>query len=91
MIINGERFTVFTASEKKHKRWQKEDCPSSLTVLRLEVGKAELGALVCDQDLSIEGEDHGLVLHVAHAAHHVARVPTPAEETAAHVQPVTLK
>lgn len=62
----------------------------TLTVLRLEVGKAELRALVGDEDLSVEGEDHRLVLHVDHTAHHVPRVPTPPKETTAHVQTLTL-
>ena len=56
-----------------------------LTVLRLEVAEAELRALAGDEQLSVEGEDHGLVLHVDHAAHHVALAPRAAEVAAAHV------
>lgn len=48
-----------------------------LTILSFKVSEAEFGALGGDEDLSIEGEDHGLVLHVDHTAHHVPSVPAP--------------
>lgn len=61
-----------------------------LTVLGIEVGEAELGTFGGDEDLSVQGENHGLVLHVDHASHHVPRVPAAPEQTAARVQTVTL-
>lgn len=77
----------------KQKRNKKKSSlvPShGLTVLSVKVGEAQLRALGGDEDLSIEGEDHGLVLHVDHAAHHVPGVPAAAKQAAAHVQTVTL-
>lgn len=62
----------------------------SLTVINVKVSETQLRALVGDQDFSIQGEDHGFVLQVDHTAHNVPRVPAAAEETAAHVEPVTL-
>lgn len=61
-----------------------------LTVLSFEVSEAEFGAFGGDEDLAIKGEDHGLVLHVDHTAHHVPSMPATPEQTAAHVQTVTL-
>ena len=61
-----------------------------LTILRFKVGEAEFRALGGDEDFSIQGEDHGLVLHVDHAADHVSSMPAPPKQMSAHVQTMAL-
>lgn len=61
-----------------------------LTILSFKVCEAEFRALGGDQDLPVQSEDHGLVLHVDHAAHHVPSMPTAPKQPAAHVQAVAL-
>lgn len=61
-----------------------------LTVLGIEVGETKLGTFGGDEDLSVQGENHGLVLHVDHASHNVPCMPAASEQTAARVQTVTL-
>lgn len=70
--------------------WPHKQTHTSFTILGLKVGEAELGAGAGDEDFSIQGEDHGLVLHVDHTAHHVSRVPAAAKQAAAHVQTLAL-
>lgn len=65
-------------------------CTHFLTILSFKVSEAEFRSLGGDEDLSIKGEDHGLVLHVDHTAHHIPSMPAPPEQAAAHVQTVTL-
>lgn len=74
-----------TSGQHPHKQTH-----TSFTILGLKVGEAELGAGAGDEDFSIQGEDHGLVLHVDHTAHHVSRVPAAAKQAAAHVQTLAL-
>lgn len=62
-----------------------------LTIVSVKVSEAELRALVGDKDLSIESKDHGLILHVNHASHHVTLAPCSPKEVAAHVYPSTLQ
>lgn len=62
-----------------------------LTIFSLEVSEAKLRALVGDKDLSIESKDHGLILHVNHASHHVTLGPSSPKEVTAHVYPSTLQ
>lgn len=61
-----------------------------LTVLGIEVGEAEFGTFGGDEDLSVQGENHGLILHVDHASHHVPSMPAAPEQAASRVQTVTL-
>lgn len=63
---------------------------SFLTIVSFKVSEAEFRALGGNQDLPIESEDHRLVGHVDHAAHHVPGVPAAPEHPAAHVQAVAL-
>lgn len=58
---------------------------SSLTIFCFKVSEAEFRALSGDQDLSIKSEDHGLVLHVDHTAHHITSVPAASKQPTAHV------
>lgn len=60
------------------------------TIFSFKVSKAELRALVGDYDLSIQGEYHGFVLHVDHAAHHISFSPRPPKEMTAHMNPAAL-
>lgn len=62
----------------------------ALTVLCLKVGKTKLRALVGDQELSVQGENHGFVLHVDHAANHVSLFPRMSKVAAACMQTSTL-
>jgi len=61
-----------------------------LTILSFKVSEAEFRALGCNQDLSIKSEDHGLVLHVDHAAHYIPSMPAAPKQSAAHVETVAL-
>lgn len=61
-----------------------------LTILRFKVGEAKFRAFGGDKYLSVEGEDHGFVLHVDHTANHIATVPGAPEQTAAQIQTVAL-
>lgn len=61
-----------------------------LTIFSFKVSKAELRSLVGDYDLSIQGEYHGFVLHVDHAAHHISFIPRPPKEMTAHMNPAAL-
>lgn len=61
-----------------------------LTILCLKVSEAKLRPLVGDQKLSIQGENHGFVLHVDHATNHIAAFPRLPKVTAACMQASTL-
>ncbi len=62
-----------------------------LTVLCLKVSEAKLRALVSDQELPVQGENHGFILHVDHATDHVARFPRKSKVAAACMHASTLK
>lgn len=64
---------------------------TALTILSLKICEAQFGALICNKDFSIQGEDHRFILHIDHAADYIACVPGTTKEAAAHVQSVTLK
>lgn len=61
-----------------------------LTILGLKVSEAELRAFACDQKFSIQGENHGLVLHVDHTPDHVPFLPWMSKVAAASVHPSAL-
>lgn len=65
-------------------------CTGALTILSLKVSKAKLRALVGNQELSIQGENHGFILHVDHATDHVALFPGVAKIPAPCVHTSTL-
>lgn len=55
----------------------------ALTILCLKVSEAKLGSFTGDQEFSVEGENHGFVLHVDHATNHVALFPRLSKVAAA--------
>ena len=63
----------------------------ALTIPCLKVSEAELRALVGDQELSIQGENHGFVLHIDHATDHIALFPWMSKVAAPCMHTSTLK
>lgn len=55
----------------------------ALTILCLKVSEAKLGSFIGDQQFSVKGENHRFVLHVDHAANHVALFPRMSKVAAA--------
>lgn len=80
--------------EKKKRRSGDEDLDRASeprTLFCLKVSEAKLRALVGDEELSVQGENHGLVLHVDHATDHVALFPRVSEVAASCVHAPALR
>ena len=63
----------------------------NLTVLCLKVSKAQLRAIVGDENFSIQSEDHGLVLHIDHTPDHITLAPAATKDTTSPVHTSTLR
>lgn len=55
----------------------------ALTVFCLKVSEAKLRALVGDQEFSVQGKNHGFVLHIDHATDYVTLFPRMSKVAAA--------